>query len=257
MINLDNEYYAIDFNNCPDNLGYLKIEDINDSNIDNYNCAIKINFKNDSESNVQIIKQLIDLTSKKDFYSMYDNKKIKFVINNYTNSLIIALKALLIKEEKSRVAFLYDYLCDYIDRLWNEINPCQFDENSTCIAQREKVAPHEAHGCCYSFNYTKNPLTFTTQSEVCKFLEKGKGCTTQNLSCKIFVCKYLRENKIFNIDFDRMVIPKAFFTENQILILKYNHFHTRDELIEKVLLNEDTPNILYDLHGDYRISKPV
>ena len=30
-----------------------------------------------------------------------------------------------------------------------------------------------------------------------------------------------------------------------------------DELIEKVLLNENTPNILYDLHGDYRISKPV
>ena len=257
MIKLDDEYYAIDFNMCPDNLGYVKIEEISESNIDNYNCAIKIIFKNDYESNVQIIKQLINLTSKKDFYSMYDNKKVKFVISNFTNSLIIALKALLIKEEKTRVAFLYDYLCDYIDKLWSESNPCQFDENSTCIAQREKIAPHEVHGCCYSFNYTKNPLTFITKSEVCRFLEKGKGCTTQNLSCKIFVCKYLRENKIFNIDFDKMVIPKAFFTKNQLLILKYNHFHTRDELIEKVLLNETTPNILYDLHGDYRISKPV
>ena len=257
MINLNDEYYALDINKCPDNLGYLRLEDIDERNFDSFNCAIKLDFKNDFESNVQIIKKVIDLTDKKEFYSLCENKKVKFVINNYTNSLVTALKAVLMKDEKERVSFIYDYLCGYIDNLWSEKNPCQFDENSTCIAQRKKIAPHEVHGCCYSFNYTKNPLTFTTGSEVCKYLEKGKGCTTQNLSCKIFVCKYLRENNIFSIDFEKMVIPKAFFTENQILILKYNHFHTRDELIEKVLLNENTPNILYDLHGDYRISKPV
>ena len=239
MISLYNEYYAIDSDKCPSNLPYTKLENIKEENIENLKYAIKVEFKNDYESNIKIIKNLL------------------FIIKNYSNSLIKALQATLIKDERTRVEFLYDYLCDYLDILWNEKNPCQFDENSSCISQREKSAPHDVHGCCYSFNYTKNPLTFTTASEVCKYLEKGKGCTTKNLSCKIFVCKYLRENRIFNIDFDNFVIPKAFFTENQILIMKYNHFHTKEELIDKLLLNEKTPNILYDIHGDYRISKPV
>ena len=260
MIKLNEEHYALDFENCPNDFGYIKIEDVNDDNLNDLRFAIKVEFKNDLESNVKIIKNLIYIINNEktnDFYTLYDNKKVKFLIKNYTNSLLVALKASLIKEEKTRVEYLYDYLCDYIDNLWNEKNPCQFDEHSSCIAQRMKVAPYDIHGCCYSFNYTKNPLTFTTKSEVCKYLEKGKGCTQKNLSCKIFVCKYLRENRIFNIDFDKYVIPKAFFSENQILIMKYNHFHTRDELIDKILKNEKTPNILYDLHGDYRISKPV
>ena len=261
MISLYNEYYAIDSDKCPSNLPYTKLENIKEENIENLKYAIKVEFKNDYESNIKIIKNLLFIINNPkvaDFYSLDDDdKKIKFIIKNYSNSLIKALQATLIKDERTRVEFLYDYLCDYLDILWNEKNPCQFDENSSCIAQRMKVAPHEMHGCCYSFNYTKNPMTFTTQSEICKYLERGKGCTEKNLSCKIFVCKYLRENNIFTIDFDKYVIPKAFFTENQILILKYNHFHTKDEIIDKILKNENTPNILYDLHGDYRISKPV
>ncbi len=255
MIYLGNDYYALDYEKCPDDLGYIKLEDISEDTTATY--AIKVEFKNDVDSNVDIIKKVLLVANKKNMYSLYEDKKVKFIIKNYTNSLLAALKATLYENERDRVVFLYDYLCDYIDNLWQEKNPCQFDENSSCISQREKSAPYDVHGCCYSFNYTKNPLTFTTASEVCKYLEKGKGCTTKNLSCKIFVCKYLRENRIFNIDFDSFVIPKAFFTENQILIMKYNHFHTKDELIDKLLLNEKTPNILYDIHGDYRISKPV
>ena len=57
MIYLGNDYYALDYEKCPDDLGYIKLEDISEDTT--ATCAIKVEFKNDVDSNVEIIKKVL------------------------------------------------------------------------------------------------------------------------------------------------------------------------------------------------------
>ena len=107
MINLNDEYYALDINKCPDNLGYLRLEDIDERNFDSFNCAIKLDFKNDFESNVQIIKKVMDLTDKKEFYSLCENKKVKFF-------------NLIAKEKNDIPSDIYNGVMNYEEK-WDEV----------------------------------------------------------------------------------------------------------------------------------------
>ena len=184
----------------------------------------------------------------------YSGKKIKYIISNYNDDVLIALKALFINNSKEQYIFLYDNIFKNLDNLWNQSNPCKFC-NNICFASKNHKTAHKENGCCYSFDYSKNIFKFIDNVKVCKYLGKEKRCTTENISCKFFVCNYLKKNKIFNIDIKDYLLVQAFFNNKQKLILKYNYFKSKEEILEKLNEKDNTPFIIYYLFSKYRIQK--
>lgn len=257
MFNLINNFYAIDENEIGNNseINYtnfsLNLQPKNNSKL-SYG-ALKIDFNFDFDYSVKIIKylQTFDLD---DFYSLYNGKKVMFIISNYSAEIPLALKALLISDKREKYNFVYDEAFSQLDKIWRKTSPCNFCNNK-CIASRKHRTAHETDGCCYSFEYSKNPfsLSFLKNIHTCKYLGDDKNCLTQNISCKLFVCKYLKKNSNFNIDYNTCLLLKSFFNKKQSLILKYNFFRTKEEIIDKLLEKNNLPYFLYYLFDSYRI----
>ncbi len=173
--------------------------------------------------------------------------------NNIIDSLEIPKESIFNKRE--RITYLYDDIFSYLDDIWKKNNPCKFCNNK-CIASVKGRTSHKENGCCYSFNYSKNPLKLIENVKVCEYLGENKSCMTQNLSCKLFVCRYLRKNNLFDINLNNIFLIQAFFSKHKQLVLKENYFVSKEELINKILENDDyIPYFVYYLNNYYRIRK--
>ena len=251
MIYLDDFNVALDSKECDNKINYVDFNMKTKYNKNNY--ALRINFMNDFKYSIKCIKKLIYFRKNKiDFLTHYKNYKLKYIILNYNEDILIALKALYISDIKERYIFLYDAIFHSLDVLWKKNNPCHFC-NNICIASKNHKTSHLQNGCCYSFEYSKSPFKFIENVSICKYLSPDKQCTTQNLSCKFFVCKYLRKSHIFNINPNSFLLFNCFFDNKQKLILKYNFFKSKEEIIEKLLIKDTTPFIFYYLNNNYHI----
>ncbi len=216
------------------------------------NPALMINF-NDDNYNLECIKKLIKLENKKIIFNTnYKDKKIKYILNNYNDNLLSSIKAISISNLKEKYTYIYDNLFQSLNLVWEKNNPCKFCDNS-CIASRNHKTAHEKNGCCYSFVYSKNIFKFIDDVKLCQYLGEDKKCTTQNISCKLFVCNYLRKNKIFQIKINDYFLIKAFFNNKQKLIIKYNFFKSKNEIINKLLEKNNQLFLPYYIKGNYRI----
>ena len=161
----------------------------------NTNPALIINFSNNIKENIKYIKKLAYFQkSHIEFMSEYNDLKIKYIISDYDDDIITAIKAIFIDNTKEQYLFLYDNVFNSLNDLWNKNNPCKFC-NNICLASKNHKSAHEKNGCCYSFDYSKNFFKFIENEKICKYLGKDKRCTTENISCKFFVCNYLKKNK--------------------------------------------------------------
>lgn len=250
-----------------DNNGNL----INDKNISSYNInsidlafnykynknnpALKIIFSENIEYNIKCIKKIIQLIENDIFFSTnFKGINIKFILENDNNEIINAIKAINISNLKEKYIFIYDCIFNDLDILWNSANPCKFC-NNVCIASKHNRTAHKENGCCYSFDYSKNIFKFIDNVKLCKYLGKDKKCTTKNISCKLFVCNYLKKNNLFQIKMQDNLLIQSFFTNKQKLILKYNFFRSKEEIIDKLLEKDKTPFLIYYINSYYRISK--
>ena len=219
----------------------------------NVNPALKINFTNSISDNVKFIKKLLYFQQLHiDFVTECNGFKIKYILSNCNDELLTAIKATFISDTKDRYLYLYDNIFKSLDTLWTKSNPCKFC-NDVCIASRNHKAAHIENGCCYSFDYSKNIFKFIDNVKVCKYLGKDKRCTTENISCKFFVCNYLRKNNLFNIYMKDYLLVQAFFDNKQKLILKYNFFRSKEEILDKLIKKDNTPFFIYYLYNHYRI----
>ncbi len=238
------------------NLDSCNIESIDfnlDKKYNDTNPALKINFLNDVRNNTIYIKKLISFQkSHIDFITEYKGFKIKYILSNYNDDILTAIKALFINDIKEKYLFLYDNIFKSLDLLWKRSNPCKFCSN-ICIASKNHKTAHKENGCCYSFDYSKNVFKFIDNVKVCKYLGKDKRCTTENISCKFFVCNYLKKNNLFNINMKEFFLVQAFFNKKQQLILKYNFFRSKEEILEKLIEEDDSPYFIYYLNSYYRI----
>ena len=237
---------------------------IDDSNIDridlqfnkrysNANPALNIVFTSDIKYNIKCIKKLIYFqNSHIDFCTEYNSFKIKYILSNYTDDILTAIKAIFIYNTKEQYTYLYDSIFQSLDTLWNKYNPCKFC-NNVCISSKNHKASHKENGCCYSFDYSKDIFKFIDNVKVCKYLGKDKKCMTENISCKFFVCNYLKKNNLFNINMNDYLLVQAFFDNKQKLILKYNFFKSKEEIIDKLLETNNIPFPIYYLYSYYRI----
>ena len=211
---------------------------------DSYKCNINnetiiLVFNNNPTYNKKIIKQFI---TKKD-------KTKAVVIKNYNEEIIAILKAIYIEDDSKRYSYIYDEACKLLDNKWNNCFPCKFCNNK-CIASQNGFMDKEYDGCCYSF---KRKKFGKVKKSKCKFLDKNKKCITKNISCKLFTCNYLKKNTSFNTSYDDYLLLTLFFNKKQKLIIKYNFFKTREQILIKLKEKNYKPYILYLLSFDFVI----
>lgn len=206
------------------------------------NFLVHINLNNNYEYLKFVVTNLINLfgiTSdlNKFFNFSLDNYKIICSVsqNNskYFNDIINCIKVLLLSDKQKRYEYIYDTVCDYLDSQFHDCNLCDF-KNDQCVANRAKRTAHETMGCCYSFNYA-GVLDFRLVKDVqlCQYMQ-NRTCATKNITCKLFTCRYLKENNV-KFDTHKILLLDCFFNKKQHDIIQSNFFKTREQILEKLL----------------------
>ncbi len=154
-----------------------------------------------------------------------------FVVKNNINDKMLnyIIDALNIKKRKKRINFIYDQSCHLIDEKNKGINICGF-KNERCYVQR-KYNKGKCNGCCRMCIYqTKN------------------GCSTKNLTCKLFNCSEVRK-RYEVIDYNDLKLLKVLSLKNQ-LVIKSDYFSKREDVLKDLYsytLTYSTLRIVYRL----------
>lgn len=138
---------------------------------------------------------------------------------------IHSIHALNIKDIKSRYSYIYDVVCDYLDNEFSNKNICDFIGNKCISVRCGGHCSDSINGCCSG-----------TKRGLCKNFIDGK-CTIKSISCKLFTCRYLREQGI-KYSVNSFPLLKYFFNIRQKLILDQSIFKDKDYVIALLLKNK-------------------
>lgn len=167
---------------------------------------------------------------------VYDEKDIKsnfkrlkkykdkeyIIINDEKDELLRSfINAFNEKDIEKRYNYIYDYMCDYLDK--NVCSLCRF-KNDRCEGNRKGTSVHEKDGCCYFRNEG-----FCT-------LFKDKQCTNPNISCKLFMCPIIEKEMGFKSIPKNYLLLDYFFNRKQKEILQHSYRKLKKDTI-KVLIN--------------------
>lgn len=144
------------------------------------------------------------------FYKRFWFKKTKFILDSNFEELIPIVEALNIKKRKQRITYIYDTACQQIDDHYQNKNICGF-KNNKCYVQ-QKLNNGTFNGCCRYCMY-----------------QSSKGCTTKNLTRKLFTCSEV-EKRCQVIKFNDLKILNLLSIRNR-MILKSNYFSKREDVI--------------------------
>ena len=237
----------------------IKLLEVNNKlkyNLKNEKYIFTIKFTNNIKESIKKLKALKKLVKKGVKFGIdYNGKNLLGIIENASKEIELCIKTIFIKNRDKRYEFLYDSICDILDEKWNKTNPCDFKEN-ICVEERNCANHPRKNGCCYAFWYSKNPLKIEGIHQ-CEFLDTEKYCTNKNISCKLFVCPYLKKRRIFKINKSKMILIQVFLNRYQKLVLEGNFFVPREEFIEKIKKEEKRfkPFLVYYSSRDYMIYK--
>lgn len=118
--------------------------------------------------------------------------------------------ALNIKNNRKRVEYIYDNVCDKIDKKFEGINICGFNCGK-CYAQ-QKGNRETKNGCCAHCAY-----------------QSSDGCKTKNISCKLFFCEEVTSrHKV--VRYKEINLLKCFGIRQQI-ISRSSFFLNREEIV--------------------------
>lgn len=181
----------------------------------------------------------VNIKNEKDLYKFYKKiplyrsmlyKKVYFKEESKYDIKDI-IDALNIKKRKQRLTFIYDKTCEKIDNHYNNKDICGFKEGKCYVQQ--KLNNGNINGCCRWCLY-----------------QSPKGCTTKNISCKLFTCTEV-EKRCKIIKFDDLDILKI-LTKRQKLITKTNYFTKRETFINDLYIGLFT---LWELRQVFRLMK--
>lgn len=145
------------------------------------------------------------------FYKSFIFKKTKFTVETNYEEVKPIINALNIKKRKPRIAYIYDEACKQIDNHYKNKNICGFKDNKCYVQQ--KLQNGTINGCC----------------RMCLY-QSTKGCTTKNLTCKLFTCSEV-EKRCKVIKFDDLKILNLLSFRNR-MILKSDYFSKREDVIK-------------------------
>ena len=166
------------------------------------------------DKEIKKTKKYLKFCDKNDCKIKYKNTK-DFWLKNIE-------KAINIKDDLKRYNFIYDTICDYIDKKYLECNYCEFKDD-ICKYFRETNNLAHKNGCCNS----------ESRGGLCKYL-KNRKCSIKSISCKLYACPVLRKNKI-NFRMKYIPLIKYFFNIKQKYYIKYSFFKDKDYVINKLI----------------------
>ena len=165
-----------------------------------------------------LMKRFVKILKKTDFDGTLYVKNLKSKKNN-NDYMLMSLLNIGQAKPTQKFKLAYEAACDFLD-MENNLNAmCDFKDNR--CAKHRAVGTDKNTGCCASF---------------CTLREPGKVCPHKNLSCKIFMCDYLIEQKGF------------YFTPNTIPVLR-RHFTFFERLACFGLLCQTEKKSLIKLRG--------
>ncbi len=149
------------------------------------------------------------------FYKRFFYKKVIFKVDTNYKEIKPIITALNIKNRRQRITYIYDEACAQIDNHYQNKNICGF-KNNMCYVQ-QKLKNGTTNGCC----------------RFCKY-QSNKGCTTKNLTCKLFTCSEV-EKRCQIIQFEDLKILKILSLRDRI-ILKSDYFSKREDVINDLYI---------------------
>ena len=166
----------------------------------------------------------IVIKTKKDLNSFYKRlwlyrsflyRNVTFILDEDKYNISNFIDCLNIKNRRKRIEDIYDSACEEIDSFYEGKNICGFKDDQ-CYVQR-KLKNNKFNGCCRMCIYLRN-----------------KGCSTKNLTCKLFFCEEARKRHktltIKDINIFKM------FTIRQRYIISTDYFNSRDEVINDLYI---------------------
>ena len=164
---------------------------------------------------------------------LYYNTLFEVKNNINERNIDYITNALNMKNRKKRIEYVYDQSCKLIDWKNKGINICGF-ENGKCWVQR-KIKNGKCNGCCRKCIY-----------------QTSNGCSTKNLSCKLFNCTEVRSR--YNvIRYNDLKLLRLLSKKNQIII-KSDYFSKREDVLKDLYsysLIYSTFRIFYRLIRNY------
>ena len=131
--------------------------------------------------------------------------------------------------------FIYDKVCEKLDQNFMVNNFCKF-ENDKCVANRDTDNIEQDNGCCHSFIRNKNIKAHKTTEELtlCSHLGEDKSCQIKCISCKFFVCQYLKDRGVYLDILDNFLL-RSTFSRKQLDVIHINFFKTEDAIVKKLI----------------------
>lgn len=193
--------------------------------------------KLDKKNAKKLIRNLKNIRKKADLFKnsvkvqiFHQNEKSLHEIQNpYEYEINVAILAIQIENKKARLEFLYDKICFYLDYICHINNLCNF-KNDQCFAKQNTDV---TMGCCHHFPNKKWGLLYQKRLVPCEFLSK-KGCTTQSIGCKMFVCDEVKK-KGYKFTVNNVLLIKYFFNFLQKFVIKTSTFESKECIMEKLL----------------------
>ena len=219
--------------------------------------ALRIDFRNNLPYSILCIRKLNTIKKfGQNFSSSYEGKNVKYVISNYNQEIIDSLKAIEILDRKEKYTFIYETLCDELDAIWTKFNPCNFC-NGYCAASMDDDRYNDPNGCCakaFDLSFWTEPFALLKKEDMfpCPYLGEN-GCTTRNLACKLFVCPYIKKNNLIELNPREFILYEGFFSPKQKLIVTYNYFRSKEQLIDKLIEKDYHPYYIYSSRMKYLI----
>lgn len=134
-----------------------------------------------------------------------------------------------IKNRKQRITKIYDETCKQIDSFYKNKNICGFKKDKCYVQQ--KLKDNKINGCC---RFCLN--------------QSSKGCTTSNLSCKLFTCSEIEKRcKVIKIEDLKLL---KLLNKRQNLIIKSNYFTKRETFINDLYISSF---VLWEIRQLFRI----
>lgn len=210
---------------------------INKKNITNNFFILDLNSL-DKTLAKKFIKKLLKLKNKTNIgvYNQDTDSYLVTKIYNYNNknelhhNIVDAIYAIFKENIKETYSYIYNTVCDNLDKEFIEKNLCEFKDdrcgekrNTSCMV-----------GCCRHYkNKLWGPLPFN-KFVVCEYL-KDKRCSAKCLSCKLFTCDYLNKKGV-KFKINNIFLLDTFFNIIQKFILKTSVYTPKEKIIKKLLL---------------------
>ena len=222
--------YQILYNN-QENSDFQKEYEIIDNKLIffiDFNLLEQKNYRNKIKKFLRLKKNLLKKYNISQIYAEIYNYNVE---NKKQKDFIDAINAIMQSNKKDMYNFIYDNVCNYLDKFFVEENLCDFKDDRC----GEKAGSSCIVGCCRHFELRKFPeILFNNKLIECEYL-KDKRCSAKCISCKLFTCDYLRKKGV-KFKLKEIFLIDSFFNPIQKYFIKYRVF-TKKEKILKLLLN--------------------